>query len=129
MSIFFKYLYHDKAGVRQSDSVSEYPAGGEHRHAAVAGDADCSRSMAPGVFDKPTYKNEQVKNPQHSCVHRVRDFRQVTLEFKWSITAGKDDGTGEDITNPRSEFLSKEFENWLANNYGAKPRSDARLVA
>lgn len=42
--------------------------------------------------------------------------RQVVLEMKWSITGkGKngetqDEETGNDITNPRAEYLKKEFE-------------------
>ena len=61
-------------------------------------------------LDKPIYKNEQVKTLNIPAFIASEISRQVTLEFKWSITAGKDDGTGEDITNPRSEFLSREFE-------------------
>ena len=61
-------------------------------------------------LDRPIYKNEQVKTLNIPAFIASEISRQVTLEFKWSITAGKDDSTGEDITNPRSEFLSKEFE-------------------
>ena len=61
-------------------------------------------------LDKPNYKGKQVKTLNIPAFIASEISRQVTLEFKWSITAGKDDSTGEDITNPRSEFLSKEFE-------------------
>ena len=61
-------------------------------------------------LDKPNYKGKQVKTLNIPAFFASEISRQVTLEFKWSITAGKDDSTGEDITNPRSEFLSKEFE-------------------
>lgn len=40
--------------------------------------------------------------------------RQMILEMKWSITAKTEDGTGQnaegkEVTNPRAEFLAKEF--------------------
>lgn len=35
--------------------------------------------------------------------------RQITLEMKWSITGRTGDG-GEDIMNPRAEYLKSEFE-------------------
>lgn len=36
--------------------------------------------------------------------------RQVTMEAKWNITGGKDEKNGEDLQNPRSEFLKAEFK-------------------
>lgn len=36
--------------------------------------------------------------------------RQIVLEAKWSITGGKDDKSGEEVQNPRSEYLKAEFQ-------------------
>lgn len=46
--------------------------------------------------------------------------RQILLEVKWSITGKKDDGQtkdddGEEVMNPRAEFLKEEFEQLIDN--------------
>ena len=68
------------------------------------------------------YKNEapwiseNVKSMNLPALISSEIARQVVLEMKWSITGKgengetKDETTGADITNPRAEFLKKEFE-------------------
>ena len=61
----------------------------------------------------PWKKEDQVKSLNLGALISSEVARQITIEMKWNITAKKKDGsedTGEAETNPRSEYLSREFE-------------------
>lgn len=53
-----------------------------------------------------TRKKKSLNLPVLICREMAR---QILLEVKWTVSAGKD-ADGEYISNPRTEFISKEFE-------------------
>lgn len=56
---------------------------------------------------------ETVKSMNLAALICSEIARQVVLEMKCKITAGANDATGEDLQNPRSEYLQAEFEKLL----------------
>lgn len=71
---------------------------------------DLYRNEAPWV------DNDTVKSLNLPAFISSEVARQVVLEMKWNITgknadgSTSDDATGEDIMNPRAEYLKAEFE-------------------
>lgn len=59
--------------------------------------------------DDPPWKGENVQTLNLPAMICSEIARQVMIEMKWSIS-GKQGADGEDITNPRAEYLKQEFE-------------------
>lgn len=54
-------------------------------------------------------KDDTVKSMNLPALISAEIARQVTLELKWNISGGQTED-GEDLQNPRSEYLKAEFE-------------------
>lgn len=66
-------------------------------------------------LNKATWLNDQTKSMNLPAFISSEIARSVVIEMKWNITGKGSDGetesgTGEDIMNPRAEYLKKEFE-------------------
>ena len=58
----------------------------------------------------PWLKEGTVKSLNLPALIASEIARQVVMEAKWNITGGTDDKSGEDLQNPRSEYLRDEFK-------------------